>query len=411
MGDRKSILKIDWGGISKWIEEDKHSPFLILIVTGAFLVFLTPIALLIFINLLKQLNVTISLIVSGVILFPFLIIPFLALYLFFKRKKQKHASLKENKRFIGDKGKYIVHDINKERLRCEIDNIKVRDYVYFDSDEVDEAIKKGFKKCGFCLEGEREIIEEKSQKSKEELIKGESQIKKIETHINIQQANLEYKNALTSLYTELKNKLRFLKVDKIGTLGTSDVNTYKYVKIFRESNIPFKAYIYEFWKDAEEFYKQYDEYLMNLKKFLDTYENTIYSILIYYFNRKKFSPTIVNIGKEFEELESQHSLRHPRYLSSQIIVKIIPPLMRNESIDYSYLDDNIRKIITSDYGDIKEIWEKIRREYSDLYDFHHSLIERPNYNEIVFEKREILIKEAQSIIDKILKKIYGIIFK
>jgi hypothetical protein len=261
------------------------------------------------------------------------------------------------------------------------------------------------------LEDKDKTVNEESRISEKKKIIKESQMSKIEMDIKTQQANQEYNNALKSLYKELKSKLRFLKLEGMGTLGISDVNTHRYVRIYRESNIPFKAYIYEFWKDTEEFYKQYDEYLENLKKFLDAYENILYSILNYYFGRKRWSLEIVNIGKEFEELESQRSLRHPRYLSIQIVTKIIPPLMRNESIDYFYLDDSIRNIIFSDYGDIKEIWEKISREYSDLYNFHHPLIKEPNYGEIVFKKREKLIREAESIIDKILKKIYGTISK
>lgn len=61
------------------------------------------------------------------------------------------------RRIIGDTSKNIVHDLLSEQTgkvttkSCGIDEIKTKYIVKFDPDEVDTAIKKGFKPCPICL--------------------------------------------------------------------------------------------------------------------------------------------------------------------------------------------------------------------------------------------------------------------
>lgn len=57
------------------------------------------------------------------------------------------------KRFVGDKGKKIVHDqvYEKKHLigECKIDEIKTKNIKMFT--ELDQAKKEGYKPCKYCL--------------------------------------------------------------------------------------------------------------------------------------------------------------------------------------------------------------------------------------------------------------------
>lgn len=66
------------------------------------------------------------------------------------------------KRFIGNKDKCIVHDLDKEDTSengCQIDEIKKENIKTFNPDSLAQAHKGSFKDCQKCLEFKIEIID------------------------------------------------------------------------------------------------------------------------------------------------------------------------------------------------------------------------------------------------------------
>jgi len=57
----------------------------------------------------------------------------------------------ECKRYVGNRNpqKMEVHDLDNERPQCDIDKIWHAEVVMFD--QLDKAMKEGFKACPYCL--------------------------------------------------------------------------------------------------------------------------------------------------------------------------------------------------------------------------------------------------------------------
>ena len=60
------------------------------------------------------------------------------------------------KRFIGDTGQTIVHDLLFEKKYldkngCKIDDIETNQIRTFDPDRLEQATKEGYKPCKYCL--------------------------------------------------------------------------------------------------------------------------------------------------------------------------------------------------------------------------------------------------------------------
>jgi len=56
--------------------------------------------------------------------------------------------------YMGNRNKKEVHDLKRETLNCQIDEIILADHaVVFTPDTLDQAHREGFDDCGWCLMG------------------------------------------------------------------------------------------------------------------------------------------------------------------------------------------------------------------------------------------------------------------
>ncbi len=51
--------------------------------------------------------------------------------------------------YLGNKKNNIVHDLNKIKSECKINEIKPNYKKYFDPDTLEQAILEGYKKCRY----------------------------------------------------------------------------------------------------------------------------------------------------------------------------------------------------------------------------------------------------------------------
>jgi hypothetical protein len=57
----------------------------------------------------------------------------------------------EDHRFVGDKRTFLVHDLENETERCDIDSIVTRESIQlFGPDHLVEARNRGFRSCPHC---------------------------------------------------------------------------------------------------------------------------------------------------------------------------------------------------------------------------------------------------------------------
>jgi len=57
------------------------------------------------------------------------------------------------KRYIGNKRKKEVHDLDNEHKNCQIDEIKLEHVVTFNPDTLEQAHREGFDNCAYCISG------------------------------------------------------------------------------------------------------------------------------------------------------------------------------------------------------------------------------------------------------------------
>jgi len=57
------------------------------------------------------------------------------------------------KRYIGNKRKNEVHDLDYENRNCQIDEIKTKYIVTFNPDTLEQAHREGFDNCAYCIGG------------------------------------------------------------------------------------------------------------------------------------------------------------------------------------------------------------------------------------------------------------------
>jgi hypothetical protein len=55
------------------------------------------------------------------------------------------------KRFIGNKNHMEVHDLDNEKIACEIDKIKLEHVVTFFPDSLETARANGYDNCAHCI--------------------------------------------------------------------------------------------------------------------------------------------------------------------------------------------------------------------------------------------------------------------
>lgn len=49
--------------------------------------------------------------------------------------------------YFGDGQYMIVHDLNKAKTECKINEVKPKYKKYFDPDTLEQALEEGYKKC------------------------------------------------------------------------------------------------------------------------------------------------------------------------------------------------------------------------------------------------------------------------
>ena len=57
------------------------------------------------------------------------------------------------KRYIGNKRKNEVHDLDYENRNCQIDEIKTKHIVTFVPDSLEQVHLQGFNNCDYCIGG------------------------------------------------------------------------------------------------------------------------------------------------------------------------------------------------------------------------------------------------------------------
>lgn len=49
--------------------------------------------------------------------------------------------------YFGDSQYMLVHDLNKAKIECKINQVKPKYKKYFDPDTLEQALEEGYKKC------------------------------------------------------------------------------------------------------------------------------------------------------------------------------------------------------------------------------------------------------------------------
>ena len=60
-----------------------------------------------------------------------------------------------SRRYIGNKNKMEVHDLDNENNNCQIDEIKRENVTTFFPDTLDQAHIEGYDNCRWCLENSK----------------------------------------------------------------------------------------------------------------------------------------------------------------------------------------------------------------------------------------------------------------
>jgi hypothetical protein len=59
-------------------------------------------------------------------------------------------------RYLGNMSKMEVHDLENEKVQCQIQEIKDAGHdVHFSPDTLEEAHKRGYDNCAYCIGGSR----------------------------------------------------------------------------------------------------------------------------------------------------------------------------------------------------------------------------------------------------------------
>ena len=63
---------------------------------------------------------------------------------------------RNNKKYLGNNNKMEVHDLDNEKVNCQINEIiRAGHAVYFPTDTLEEAHKLGYDNCHYCIGGSK----------------------------------------------------------------------------------------------------------------------------------------------------------------------------------------------------------------------------------------------------------------
>lgn len=63
---------------------------------------------------------------------------------------------RNNKKYLGNNNKMEVHDLDNEKVNCQINEIiRARHAVVFSPDTLDEAHRRGYDNCYYCIGGSK----------------------------------------------------------------------------------------------------------------------------------------------------------------------------------------------------------------------------------------------------------------